>query len=412
MSSTTASAPARPRGTAALVALGLGAFVIGTAELVIVGVLNLIAKDTKVAVSTAGLLVTAYALGIAIGGPLVTAATIRLGRRFVLRAALLVYIAGNLLAVVATSFGLLVVARVVTGSIHGLFIGVASAVAAALVAPERRGQAIALVFGGLAVSTVLGVPLGTLVGQSLGWRATFTGIVLLGAVALVFTFVAVPEVQGSGSGGLGAQSRAAFAPRVLAMLLVGLVVIGGYFTAYTYVATFLDRVTGIHGDLVSVFLLAFGVASAVGTIVGGKLADRNATLTLVACNVILVLAMGVLYLFGGSWIVAVLALAAWGLAAFGLIPSFQLRVIGLAGPGGDLAATLGASAVNAGIALGALVGGQVLAGGNVKNTVLVAIVICAVAIPASAATRWLSTPSAPTAEPDPVPAEGPVVNAT
>src|ERR1044072_8183012 len=165
------------RNGLALASLALGSFVIGTAELVVVGILNLVAGDLGVSISTAGWVVTTYALGISLGGPIVSALTTRMSRLFLLRAALAIYVVGNLLAVVAANFGVLLVARVVTGSIHGLFIGVASMVAAGLVPAEKRGQAISMVFGGIAVATVLGVPLGTLIGQSMGWQGAFVGVI-------------------------------------------------------------------------------------------------------------------------------------------------------------------------------------------------------------------------------------------
>jgi DHA1 family inner membrane transport protein len=382
------------RSNLALAILGLGAFVVGTAELVIVGILNLIAEDMQVSISTAGQLVTAYALGISLGGPLLTALTIRFGRRFLLCLSLVIYIAGNLLAVLAVNFGMLVAARIVTGSIHGLFIGVAFMVAASLVPPERQGQAMSMVFGGIAVSTVLGVPLGTLIGQALSWQAAFVGIVVLGVIALVLTLAFIPAVRSGGAGGFTAQARAAFAPRVLAMLGVGFLLLGGQFTALTYLSPYLEDVTGISGEMVSVFLLAFGIATAVGTFVGGKAADRSATTTLIVANILLVIALGVLYLVGATPVLVALTLGAWGLVGFGLVPSLQLRVITLAGAGGDLAATLGASAVNAGIATGAIVGGWAVASQSVKAAVVSGLVICAVALPATWAARLLKVPAA------------------
>src|SRR5690606_36590718 len=160
----------------ALATLGLGAFVIGTAELVSVGVLTLIADDLGISEGTAGLLVTAYALGIALGGPLLTAATMRLPRRTLLWLTLAVFVAGNVGAVAGTVFGLVFVARLLCGALHGLFVGAATTVATGLVAPEHRGQAVGLVFGGISVATVLGVPVGTVLGQNLGWQATFLGV--------------------------------------------------------------------------------------------------------------------------------------------------------------------------------------------------------------------------------------------
>ncbi|MZD08645.1 MFS transporter, partial [Streptomyces sp. SID5785] len=210
MSTATAPGPGMPRNNLALGALGLGAFAIGTAELVIVGVLNLVSDDLDVSLSTAGLLVTAYALGISIGGPIVTAATIKMSRHTLLCTALAVFVLGNLAAVFAGVFGLLVAARVLCGALHGLFLGAASAVATGLVAPEHRGQAVGLVFGGISVSTVFGVPLGTLLGQSLGWQATFAGVAVLGVVALVVIMMWVPAVRSSGSSDLTSQAQHAF----------------------------------------------------------------------------------------------------------------------------------------------------------------------------------------------------------
>ena len=394
MSTTIQPGEGHPRSTMALVALALGSFVIGTAELVIVGILNLVADDLSVSVSTAGQLVTAYALGISVGGPIVTALTIRFGRRTLLWASLVVYIAGNLFAVFAVGFGALLAARLVTGAIHGLFIGVASTIAAALVAPNKRGQAMGMVFGGIAVATVLGVPLGTLIGQSMGWQAAFVGIVILGVVALVATLLMVPPVRSAAPSGLGAQAKSAFAPRVLATLGVGFLLLGGQFTVLTYLAPYLEEVTGITGSLISVFLLAYGIASAVGTFFGGRFADRSATRTLVVANVLLIIALGALYLLGASPVLAAVALALWGLVGFGLVPSLQLRVITLAGPGGDLAATLGASAVNAGIAVGAVGGGLALASGGPNAVVLTGLVVCALVLPATWAIGLLKVPVA------------------
>jgi DHA1 family inner membrane transport protein len=376
----------------ALGALALGAFATGTTELVVVGILNVISKDLSVSISAAGQLVTAYALGISIGAPIITALTTRLGRRFVLWLALAIFVAGNVFAALATTFGMLLVARVVTGAIHGLFIGVASVVAAALVPQERRGAAISMVFGGLAVATVLGAPLGTLIGQAMGWQASFAGVVIVGGLALTATLVFIPAVPGRGVGGLTAQARAALAPRVLSVLGVTILVMAGQFTAFTYLAPFLEEVTGVSGEAVTIFLLAFGVATAVGTVLGGEAADRSATTTLIVANALLVLALGLLIVGGSSPVPAALAMAVWGLAGFAFIPAMQLRTISLAGDGGDLAASLGASAFNIGIAAGSIIGGWVVSGYGVDAVVIVGAVICAVALPATYASKWARSP--------------------
>ena len=394
-------AMSQSRSNLALGALALGSFVIGTAELVIVGILNLIADDLNVSISTAGQLVTGYALGISIGGPILTALTIRFGRRLLLLLSLAIYIAGNIVSVAAAGFGMLLAARIVTGSVHGLFIGVAFMVGAGLVPPDHRGRAVSMVFGGFSVATVLGVPLGTLIGQAMGWRATFVAVVILGVVALILTLVLIPPVELGGSRGAGAQARAAFAPRVLAMLGVGFLLLGGQFTALTYLSAFLGDITGISGQLISVFLLVFGIATAVGTFAGGRAADRGAATTLIVANTLLVLALALLYLIGSIPILVAVALAAWGLIGFGLVPSLQLRVITLAGRGGDLAATLGVSAVNLGIASGAVVGGWAGARWDVNATVVAATLICLVALPATWATRLLRAPGSDPATDEP-----------
>ena len=392
----TADTPPRPRRPGpALAALFLGTFVMGSAELVVVGLLNLIAQDLRVSVDTAGTLVTAYALGICVGGPLLTALTIRLDRRALLRLALAGYVAGNLLAALAPAFGVLLAARAVTGALQGLFLGVAFTVATRLVPADRAGRAIAVVFGGVAVSTALGVPIGTLAGQFLGWQSAFTGIFGLGALALAATALLVPPVDsGAAPGGLRAQARYAFAPRVLAVLGVGFLLLGGQFAAFTYITPYLEDVTGISGGLVSVFLLAYGIATAAGTFLGGRAADRAATATLAGANLVLVAAVATLHLTGTAPLPVALALAVWGLVGFGLVPSLQYRVGELAGPGRDLAATLPASAVNAGIAAGALAGGTAVANGGPEDAILLGLIICAAALPATWGTRYLKAPRA------------------
>jgi MFS transporter, DHA1 family, inner membrane transport protein len=326
----------------------------------------------------------------------VTVLTARLDRRMLLRLALAAFVAGNALAATATSFHVLLVARVLTGSIHGLFIGVASVIAANLVAPERRGQALSMVFGGIAVSTVVGVPLGTLIGQAVGWRAAFIVVVALAAAALIASTLFVPSIATTGPSRLRSQAGAALAPGVLATLAVGLVLMGAQFTAFTYLAPFLQRVTGISGTTVSGFLLVFGLAAAAGTVLGGKAADRNPNTTLLAANLVLIAALGFLYLVRAAPVLVAVGLAVWGLATFAVIPSFQLRVITLAGRGSDLAATLGASAINAGIAIGSLAGGAVLSHHGPAAPTIVALIVSAIAVPAVWATRLLHPPGSVT----------------
>jgi DHA1 family inner membrane transport protein len=310
-----------------LAAIAAAAFVLGTAELVVVGVLDLVAADFHVSVARAGLLVTAYAAGISVGGPVLAALTLRFGRTAVMRAALAAYLAGNLVAVAATTFEMVLIARVATGALHGLFIGAAFAVAASVVPRERMGRAISAVFGGIAVSAAVGVPLGTLVGQTFGWQATFVAVVAMGTVAMAAAVGLVPDVAQPGSSGTRAQARHALAPRVLAILAIGFLLMGGQFAGLTYLATYLSEITGVSGAMTTIFLLCFGVANAVGTMFGGREADRDAAGTLLRANLILVAALAVLSVTDATPILTAVALAAWGLVGFGLVPSLQHRVV-------------------------------------------------------------------------------------
>jgi DHA1 family inner membrane transport protein len=372
-----------------LLVLFLGTFTLGSAELLVVGVLDLIARDLHTSVSAAGTLVTAYALGLSIGGPLLTAVTIRAPRRTLLLIALAVYIAGTALAAIATDLTVLLVARALTGTLQGLFVGVAFTIATSVVPPQRIGQAISAVVGGFAVSTAIGVPLGTLLADHIGWRGGFVADIAVGLLVLTASLIVVPRVANPAGGGT-AQLRHAVAPRVLAVLGVALVLFAGQYAALTYITPFLQQKTGISGSVISVFLLAYGAATAVGALGGGRFADRNPSRTVVVCGLVLVAAFGALQAAGTSAPLVALILVVWGLAGFGAVPSLQYRVIALAGPGGGLAASLPASAINAGIALGSLTGGWMLTSHGPSGPVVLAMIVCAVAVPLAAATARLT----------------------
>lgn len=382
----------RSRGSLVLLILFLGTFTMGSAELLVVGVLNLIATDTDVTISTAGTLVTAYALGQAIGGPILTAVTVRFPRRLVLQVAMAVYVAATLLIAVSADFGLLLVARVLTGALQGLFVAVAIMIGISVVPPERMGRAMSVVIGGFAVSTAFGVPLGTLVGQLVGWRGGFVGVVIVGALVLIATLVFVPSVPASGASGFRSQVRHALHPRVVAVLGFAVLLFAGQFAVLTYMEPYLGDVTGISGGMVAAFLLVFGVTNALGTFAGGRLADRNATRTMMVCGIALVVALGALSFVGSVPVLTAVILGVWGLAGFAAVPSVQYRVTALAGAGRDLAASLPASALNAGIAIGALVGGWTLTGSGLDAISVTGLIICAVTVPVAWATGFLKPP--------------------
>jgi DHA1 family inner membrane transport protein len=311
------------RSGPALAALFAAAFVMGSAELLVVGVIDLIAVDLAVPVSTAGAAVTAYALGIALGGPVLTALTIRAYRRRVLAWALAGYVVATAAPLVTSSAALFLSARFAAGALHGLFIGVAFAVAGALVPPERTGRAIGIVLGGISVSTALGVPLGTLIGQGMGWRAGFVGVSVLGLAALLALLRVVPAVAVTTGGRAAVQARYAFAPRVLAVLGTGLLILGGQYAVLTYITPFLQERTGVSSAAVSAFLLAYGLATAVGVFAGGWAADRSATRTLVIGTAALAAALGLLHVVAESPALVAIVLVVWGVVGMGLVPSLQ-----------------------------------------------------------------------------------------
>ncbi|WP_117212256.1 MFS transporter [Allorhizocola rhizosphaerae] len=391
------------RANLALATLFLGMFVLGSAELLVVGVLNVIATDLRVSIPTAGALVTAYALGLAIGGPLLTALTIKLNKRTVLIGALVLFIVGNLALVATASYGLFLVARTVTGAIQGLFIATAFAAGTSLVPPERIGRAISVIISGVTVSAAVGVPLGTLAGQALGWRGAFGAVVALAVVTLGATVALIPSVASTGS--IGGQAKYAFAPRVLAVLVLHVLIFAAVYSMLTYIGPFLQQITGISGALISVFLLAFGVATAVGSFGGGRFADRNAARTLVVGTIGATLSLLALYFVGTVAFLVALVLLALGLFSMGMAPSLQYRVVTLAGPGGALAGSLPASAVNVGIAFGAFAGGVAIKTYSVSSIVLTGLIIGVIAIPVAWATSFLRPPVVPSAEapaPEPI----------
>ena len=387
----------RTRTNLALATLFFGVFVMGCAELLVVGVLDLIAAELRVSIAAAGTLVTAYALGMAIGGPILTALTIRMDKRAVLVGTLVVFAVANLVPLLVPDHGVFVAARVLAGAVQGLFIAVGFVTGMALVPPERAGRAISVIISGIAVSAALGVPLGTLVGQTVGWRGSFLGIILLSVVALVATVASVPSVPRTG-GGVAGQARYAFAPRVLAVLLVNFLVFAAVYSALTYIVPFLNGVTGISGALISVFLLAYGLANAVGAFCGGRFADRSAARTLVVATAGAAACLLALYLAGAVAPLVALVMAAWGLFVGGMVPSLQFRVVSLAGPGGALASSLPGSAINVGIAAGSLAGGVAIGGSGVSAPVVTGLIIAMIAVPTAWATGFLKPPTARAAE--------------
>jgi DHA1 family inner membrane transport protein len=369
--------------------LFIGAFVMGCAEMLVVGMLDLIAADLAITVSDAGNLVAANAIGLAVGGPLLTFLTTRFDRRTLLIASLVVFVALNLLPAFGADYTVFMVARVLIGAVQGLFIAAAMVTATSIVAPERAGRAMSLVISGFATASALGLPLGTLLGQAVGWRGSFVAVVGVGVVILLFAVALLPSVPTAADSHATGQARYAFAPRVLAVLGVAVLIFAAMLSAITYLVPYLDEVAGVTGPAVSVFLLAYGVSTAVGSFFGGRFADANAARSLVVGAIGVAVSLIAMLLLGSNpWLLAVTVVGI-GLMGMGTGPSLQHRVVGLAGPGAPLASSLPASAVNAGIALGSFAGGVAVQSSGVSAAVVTGLAISILAIAAAAASSAL-----------------------
>jgi DHA1 family inner membrane transport protein len=350
----------------ALLALTISAYAIGTTEFVIVGLLPVIAADLGVSLPSAGLLVSLYALGVAIGAPVLTALTGKVPRKILLLSLMVLFTAGNLLAWQAPGYGSLVAARIVTGLAHGVFFSIGTTIATSLVPREKAASAIAIMFTGLTVALVTGVPLGTFIGQHFGWRETFLAVSALGLIAFVGSLVFVPAgIQHSAPASLMQQVRVLGQPRLLLVYATTALGYGGSFIAFTYLAPILQEVSGFSAGTVSLVLLVYGVSVAVGNIWGGRLADRHGAIR--ALQTVFLGLAAVLFLLTftahNPWL-AVATVLLWGAVAFGNVPGLQVYVVQQAErvtpQAVDVASGLNIAAFNLGIAGGALAGGAIV----------------------------------------------------
>lgn len=344
----------------AVLALTAGAFGIGTTEFIIMGLLVQVAEEMQVAISTAGLLISGYALGVFVGAPILTLATRRMPRKSVLLGLMAIFTLGNVACALAPDYASLMAARVLTALAHGTFFGVGSVVATSLVPEEKRASAIATMFVGLTVATLLGVPFGAWLGLELGWRSTFWAVAAIGIAALVILAAFVPAHVGRDDQPtpIGQEVRAMAQPQVLLGFAMTVLGFAGVFTVFTYVQPILTRVTGFSEAAVSPILLVFGAGLAIGNIWGGRLADRGLGRSLVATLSGLALVLLMLAPALHAQVAAVAMLGLLGVAAFATVAPLQLRVLEKAGPAGrNLASSLNIAAFNLGNALGAWAGG-------------------------------------------------------
>ncbi|WP_277982388.1 MFS transporter [Sphingomonas faeni] len=346
-----------------LLALSVGAFGIGVTEFAPMGLLPVIATDLGVSIPTAGLLISAYALGVVIGAPLMTLTTGRVPRRTLLIALAGIFTIGNLLAAVSTGYGMLMAARVLTSFNHGAFFGVGAIVAASLVPAERRAGAVAAMFMGLTIANVVGVPLATWAGDHLGWRSAFWGISALGIatmVALRLTLPALPAPVGSDP---IAELRVLTRGPVLGALSLTVIGASAMFTVFTYITPILREVTHASLGYVTAMLVTYGVGLTIGNWLGGRFADRSVDRTLIvtlAALAVILVGFAMLMPFKGPTAILIFL---WGIASFALVPPLQVRVMHAAADAPNLASAMNIGAFNLGNAIGAAVGGGVIAAG-------------------------------------------------
>lgn len=350
----------------ALWALTLSAFAIGTTEFVIVGLIPTIAHSLDVSVPSAGLLVTMYAMGVAIGAPVLTALTGRVPRKQLLVGLMVLFTIGNFVAWQAPGYAALMAARVLTGLAHGVFFSIGSTIATSLVPKEKGASAIALMFTGLTVALVTGVPLGTFIGQTFGWQATFLVVAFLGMVAVIGGIVLVPAtIANNPPASLLTQLAVIRKPRLLLVYGMTALGYGGSFVAFTYLAPILEQVTGFASSRVGLVMLVYGVSVAVGNLWGGKLADKKGPIrALQIIFALLAAVLLVLQLTAPSPLLVVLTVLAWGAVAFGNVAGLQVYVVQQAqheAPQAvDVASGLNIAAFNVGIAGGAWAGGLIV----------------------------------------------------
>ena len=348
----------------ALLALTISAFAIGTTEFVIVGLVPTIAEQLSISWPSAGLLVSIYALGVAIGAPVLTALTGKLPRKQLLLALMVLFTIGNLLAWQAPGYITLVIARLLTGLAHGVFFSIGSTIATSLVPKEKAASAIAIMFGGLTVALVTGVPLGTFIGQHFGWRETFLAVSMLGVIALIASAVLVPSnIPGRAPASLSDQLKVLTHPRLLMIYAITALGYGGVFTAFTFLAPMMQNLAGFTPNAVSWILLGYGVAVAIGNIWGGKLADKHGAVPALKFIFAALATLLLVFQFTASVQYAALAtILVMGVFAFGNVPGLQVYVVQKAEqytPAAvDVASGLNIAAFNVGIALGSVIGGQ------------------------------------------------------
>lgn len=343
-----------------LLALAIGAFGIGVTEFAPMGMLSGIASDLGVSIPAAGMLVSAYAMGVLIGAPLMTLTTAAVPRRVLLVMLMGIFTVGNLLSALADNYTVLMIARVVTSFNHGAFFGVGSVVAASVVPVDKRAGAVASMFLGLTIATIGGVPLATWVGDVLGWRTAFWGIAALGAVAMASLWVAIPDLPRDHASSMRAELRVLGRGDVLTALLLTVLGSSAMFTVFTYITPILQVETHASTLFVTSMLMLYGVGMTIGNVWGGRATDRAPRRTLIQALVTLVVVLVAFAMFMSRPVPAAFMIVIWGIASFAVVPPLQMRVMEAAREAPNLASAMNIGAFNLGNALGAALGGAVI----------------------------------------------------
>ncbi|MGL5230267.1 MAG: MFS transporter [Cetobacterium sp.] len=374
----------------ALLALTLSSFAIGVTEFIPLGLLAEMSNYFSTSLSSMGMVVSMYAIGVAIGAPILTNLISSLSRKNQLIFTLVLFTLGNLLAAVSTSFNMLILARVISGLSHGVFFTIGSIIASEVSAPEKRSQAIAIMFAGLTVALVIGVPLGTFLGKTFSWNFSFYLVTILGAIATFLSYILTPKtLKKSEKGSIADQFSVLKEERLIKSYLLTIIGYGGSFVLLTYLAEVLKNVSGFGSNAISVLLLIYGVAVAIGNIYGGKISDKMGAMnSLKLLFFIQVIAFGAFYFTAKSPILAVINVFALGLLDFAIVPPLQMNVVEVASEvapkATDSAAGLNIAAFNLGIAGASTIGGVVVSTVGVEHTPWVAASILSIAFLMSA----------------------------
>ncbi|MBA5801734.1 MFS transporter [Rhizobium changzhiense] len=371
----------------ALLVLALSSFAIGTTEFVIMGLLPEVAADLSVSIPQAGWLVTGYALAVAIGAPVMAISTAKLKRRTALIALMAFFIAGNLLCALASDYWVLMIARVVTALCHGAFFGIGSVVAAGLVAEDRKARAVALMFTGLTLANVLGVPLGTAIGQAYGWRATFGVVTVIGIVTILGLIAILPRDKQQENGSILREIAALRNSGLWLALSTTVFFAASMFALFTYIAPLLRDVTGVSPEGVTWTLFLIGLGLTIGNLVGGKLADWRLGATLAGVFAAIAITSIAFSYTSRFFIPAEITLFLWAMASFAAVPALQVGVVGFGKDAPNLVSTINIGAFNTGNALGAWVGGLVIdAGFDLTRVPLAAALMALIGLGATALT--------------------------